>query len=167
MAAVTSRGSRELIFTPHTPSLYEYITPPSWMRSSSMTSLLPSWILPKELRRHLESSLRDLDAILNHLFFMLIDGGIPLFPMETPYTTTNLRPPLTNQRNAHKRQDSSLFRNRKPFSSLAMFRFRAVYQRVTGCHINIHFECKFRSPRISISTLIHVGYKYRSSRTSG
>ena len=167
MAAVTSRGSRELIFTPHTPSLCEYITPPSWMRSSSLTSLLPSWILPKELRRHLESSLRDLDAILNPLFFMLIDGGIPLFPMETPYTTTNLRPPLTNQRNAHKRQDSSLFRNRKPFSSLAMFRFRAVYQRVTGCHINIHFECKFRSPWMSISTLIHVGYKFRSSRTSG
>ena len=57
------------------------------MMSSSMTSPPPSWILPKGLRRHLESSLWDLEAILNPLFFMLIDGGIPLLPMETPYTT--------------------------------------------------------------------------------
>ena len=55
--------------------------------SSSMTSPTPSWILPKGLRRHLESSLWDLEAILNPLLFMLIDGGIPLLPMETPYTT--------------------------------------------------------------------------------
>ena len=49
----------------------------------------------RELNRHLESSLGDLDAILNPpygtyrppLLFMLIDGGIPLLPMETPYTT--------------------------------------------------------------------------------
>ena len=38
------------------------------------------------LRRHLESSLWDLEAILNPLLFMLIDGGITLLPMETPYT---------------------------------------------------------------------------------
>ena len=57
------------------------------MMSSSMTSPPPSWILPKGLRRHLESSLWDLEAILNPLLFMLIDGGIPLLPMETPYTT--------------------------------------------------------------------------------
>ena len=36
---------------------------------------------------HLESSICDLEAILNPLLFMLIDGGIPLLPMETPYTT--------------------------------------------------------------------------------
>ena len=81
------KGGCEPIFTPPTPSYYEYITPPSWMMSSSMTSPPPSWILPKGLRRHLESSLWDLEAILNPLLFMLIDGGIPLLPMETPYTT--------------------------------------------------------------------------------
>ena len=59
------------------------------MISSSMTSPPPSWILPKGFRRHLESCLRDLDAILNPLFFMLIHGAIPLFPMETPYTTVS------------------------------------------------------------------------------
>ena len=81
------KAGSELNFTPPTPSYYEYITPPSWKISSSMTSPPPSWILPKGLRRHLESSLWDLEAILNPLFFMLIDGGIPLLPMETPYTT--------------------------------------------------------------------------------
>ena len=57
------------------------------MMSSSMKSPPPPLIFPKGLRRPLESSLWDLDAILNPLLFMLIDGGIPLFPMETPYTT--------------------------------------------------------------------------------
>ena len=49
------KEGRELIFTPPTPSYYEYIKPPSLMMSSSMKSPLPSWILPKGLRGHLES----------------------------------------------------------------------------------------------------------------
>ena len=32
-----------------------------------------------------------------------------------------MRAPLTTQRNAHKKQDNSLFRNRKLFSGLAKF----------------------------------------------
>ena len=59
------------------------------MMSSSMTSPPPAGIRPEGLRRHLESSIWDLEAILNPLLFMLIDSGIPLFPMETPYTTLN------------------------------------------------------------------------------
>ena len=51
----SSEGSYELIFTPHTPTRYGYIKPPSWMMSSSITSPPPSWILPKGFRRHLES----------------------------------------------------------------------------------------------------------------
>ena len=33
-----------------------------------------------------------------------------------------------------------------------MSRFRVLYQRVTGFHVNIQVGCKFRSPRMSMST---------------
>ena len=48
-------------------------------------------------------------------------------------------------------QDSSIFRNGKLFSSLAMSKFKVRYQSVTGCHVNIHIGYKFRSPSMSMS----------------
>ena len=48
-------------------------------------------------------------------------------------------------------QDSSVFRNGKLFSSLAMSKYKVRYQRVTGFHVNIYVGYKFRSPSMSMS----------------
>ena len=66
--------------------------------------------------------------------------------METPWERLTSATYNPSQRTLETRSDKKLF------SSLAMSRFRVLYQRVTGCHVNIHVWRKFRSPRKSVSS---------------
>ena len=72
---------------------------------------------------------------MNPLLFMLIDGGIPLLPMETPYTTPEVlsnRPVSIVVVNKVMKEEQSVLRSRKRAASVkkrAILRLYADHQR--------------------------------------